>query len=182
MRGCCRYRLAEGDSHVTTNDIQELYDYGRWANRKLLDAVSTLSAEEFTRSVGGSYGSIRTTLVHLLGAEWGWLARCGGPARGDRLKPEDYPTFESVVELARTVEGYERDFLPTLNDADLTRVVEFSIVPPQTYRMTVGRMLQHAAIHSIHHRGQAALLTRMLGHPPGNFDALFYYAGDVALR
>jgi uncharacterized damage-inducible protein DinB len=167
---------------VTTTDVLELYEYGRFANRKFLEAISTLTPEEFTRTVGGSYGSIRTTMVHLLGAEWGWLARCGGPARGDRLKPEDYPTFQSVVALADKVEGFERDFLPTLSDADLTRLVEFSFVPGQTYRMTVGQMLHHAAIHSIHHRGQAALLTRMLGHAPGNFDALFYYAGDVALR
>jgi uncharacterized damage-inducible protein DinB len=167
---------------VTTKDVQDLYEYGRFANRRLLDAVSTLTAEEFTRSVGGTYGSVRTTFVHLLGAEWGWLARCGGPERGDRLKPENYPTFASVVTLADKVAGYERDFLPTLSDADLMRVVEFSFVPGQTYHMTVGQMLHHAAIHSIHHRGQVALLTRMLGHAPGNFDALFYYAGDVALR
>lgn len=167
---------------MTTKDVAELYEYGRFANRKLLDAVSTLTSEEFTRSVGGTYGSVRTTFVHLLGAEWGWLARCGGPERGDRLKPENYPTLPSVVALADKVEGYERDFLPTLNDADLMRLVEFSFVPGQRYRMTVGQMLQHAAIHSIHHRGQVALLTRMLGHTPGNFDALFYYAGDVALR
>jgi uncharacterized damage-inducible protein DinB len=167
---------------VTTKDVLELYEYGRFANRKLLDAASTMSPEEFTRSVGGSYGSVRTTFVHLLGAEWGWIARCGGPARGDRLKPEDYPTFASMVALADQVEGFERAFLPTLSDLDLMRIVEFSFVPGTTYRMTVGQMLQHAAIHSIHHRGQAALLTRMLGHTPGNFDALFYYAGDVALR
>lgn len=167
---------------MTTKDVLELYEYGRFANRKLLDAVSGMSAEEFTRSVGGSYGSLRTTFVHLLGAEWGWIARCGGPPRGDRLKPEDYPTFASVIALADKVEGFERDFLPTLSDPDLMRVVEFSLVPGATYRMTVGQMLQHAAIHSIHHRGQAALLARMLGHAPGNFDALFYYAGDVALR
>jgi uncharacterized damage-inducible protein DinB len=167
---------------VITSDIQQLYDYGHFANRKLLDALSALTPEEFTQPVGGSYGSIRTTLVHGLGAEWGWLARCGGPPRGERLKPDDYPTFESVVELSRKVEGYEREFLPTLTDADLTRIVEFSFVGPQNYRMTVGQMLLHAAIHSIHHRGQVALLTRMLGHAPGNFDALFYYAGDVALR
>jgi uncharacterized damage-inducible protein DinB len=167
---------------VTTKDVQELYEYGRFANRKLLEAVSALTAEEFTQSVGGSYGSVRTTFVHLLGAEWGWLARCGGPERGDRLKPENFLTLESVVALAEKVEGYERDFLLTLSDADLTRLVEFSFVPGQTYRMTVGQMLQHAAIHSIHHRGQVALLTRMLDHAPGNFDALFYFAGDVALR
>ena len=125
-----RLQREEG-SHVTTRDVQELYEYGRFANRKLLEAVSTLTPEEFTCTVGGSYGSIRTTMVHLLGAEWGWLARCGGPARGDRLKPEGYPTLQSVIALADKVEGFERDFLPTLSDADLTRVVEFSFVPGQ---------------------------------------------------
>ena len=28
----------------------------------------------------------------------------------------------------------------------------------------------------VHHRGQVALLLRLLGHVPGNFDMLFYYA------
>jgi uncharacterized damage-inducible protein DinB len=27
----------------------------------------------------------------------------------------------------------------------------------------------------VHHRGQVALLLRLLGYPPGNFDILFYY-------
>jgi uncharacterized damage-inducible protein DinB len=30
--------------------------------------------------------------------------------------------------------------------------------------------------HGVHHRGQAALLLRLLGHAPGNFDMLIYYA------
>ena len=42
--------------------------------------------------------------------------------------------------------------------------------------MPLGELLQHAAIHGIHHRGQAALLLRMLGVAPGNVDILFYYA------
>lgn len=167
---------------MTVKDIQEIYDYGHWADRKLLEAVSALSPEEFTRSVGGSYGSVRNTVVHAISAEWGWLERCGGPPRGARLKPEDYPTFVSVVDLSRKVEGYARDFLVKLTDADLTRVVEFTLAGSDVHRMTMEQMLRHAAIHSVHHRGQAALLTRMLGHAPGNFDALFYYAGDVALR
>src|SRR4029078_15032 len=131
--GTVRYR---GRSRVRTKYVLDLYEHGRFANRRLLEAVATLTPEEFPQSIGGSYGSVRTTLVHLLGAEWGWLARCGGPERGDRLKPESYPTLASVVALVDKVEGYERDFLPTLNDADLMRVVEFSFVPGQTYHMT----------------------------------------------
>ena len=42
--------------------------------------------------------------------------------------------------------------------------------------MALGEMMQHAAIHGVHHRGQVALLLRLLGHVPGNFDMLFYYA------
>ena len=163
--------------------LQELYVYGHWANRKLLDALSALSDEEFTREVAGSYGSIRNTLVHALSAEWGWLGRCGAqPDRGARLKPEDYPTLQSVGDLSRKIEAIARDFLPTLTDADLSRVIEFSFTPPETYRMTVEQILRHGAIHSAHHRGQVSLLCRMLGHMPGNFDAVFYYAGNVTLR
>jgi uncharacterized damage-inducible protein DinB len=37
--------------------------------------------------------------------------------------------------------------------------------------------MQHGAIHAVHHRGQVALLLRMLGYVPGDFDLLLY-AGD----
>jgi len=168
---------------MSVADLQELYAYGRWANHKLFDALSVLSAEEFTRNVAGSYGSIRNTLVHGLSAEWGWLGRCGAlPDRGARLKSEDYSTLPSVIDLSRKVETIGQGFFSTLTDADLTRVVEFTFAPPDTYRMTVEQILRHGAVHSVHHRGQVALLCRMLGHAPGNFDAVFYYAGDVALR
>jgi uncharacterized damage-inducible protein DinB len=41
--------------------------------------------------------------------------------------------------------------------------------------MPVGEVLQHAANHSVHHRGQVALLLRMLGYAPGFWDLLVYY-------
>ena len=58
---------------MTKDDIQLLYEYDRWANNRVLQAVSTLSVEEFTRDLGGSFRSVRDTLVHNIGCEWGWL-------------------------------------------------------------------------------------------------------------
>ena len=58
---------------MTKDDIQLLYEYDRWANNRVLQAASTLSAEEFTRDLGGSFRSVRDTLVHIVGGEWGWL-------------------------------------------------------------------------------------------------------------
>jgi uncharacterized damage-inducible protein DinB len=67
---------------MTVKDLEVLYDYGYWANKKLFDAIARLTPEQFTQPVAGSYGSIRSTLVHAMSAEWGWLDRCGGRERG----------------------------------------------------------------------------------------------------
>ena len=46
--------------------------------------------------------------------------------------------------------------------------------------MSLGELMQHAAIHAVQHRGQVALLLKLLGYTPGNFDILFYYAESDA--
>jgi len=56
---------------MTAKDLEDLYDYGYWADRKLFDVISQLSPEEFTQSVAGSYESVRNTMVHILSAEAG---------------------------------------------------------------------------------------------------------------
>jgi uncharacterized damage-inducible protein DinB len=48
---------------MTKGDIQLLYEYDRWANNRVLQAVSTLSPEQFTRDLGGSFRSVRDTLL-----------------------------------------------------------------------------------------------------------------------
>ena len=165
---------------MTVKDLERLYDYSYWANRKLLQVVSQLSPEQFTQNVAGSYGSVRNTLVHMLSAEWGWLDRCGGAKRGAPLKPDDYPTAESVLATWNTVEGCVRAFLSGLNDEDLARVVEYTSPRGEKRSGVLGPLLQHGAIHGVHHRGQVALLLRALGYTPGNFDVLFYDAEKQA--
>ncbi len=53
---------------MTKDDIQLLYEYGRWANNRVLQASPrSLTAEQFTRDLGGSFRSVRDTLVHIIG-------------------------------------------------------------------------------------------------------------------
>ena len=167
---------------MTIENLRNLYDYSYWANTRLADALSPLTAEEFTRYVAGSYGSIRNTMVHMLSAEWGWLERCGGAVRGPALAAQDYPTVASLLDRCHAVEAHVRTFLASLADRDLERVVDFAIGRGLSHSMPVGQLLHHAAIHGIHHRGQVAVLLRALGHAPGNFDILIYYAERGALR
>jgi len=159
---------------TSAKDLRALYDYGYWANGKLLEVVSQLTQEEFTQAVAGSYGSVRNTLVHILSAEWGWLDRCGGAKRGPALVATDYPTVASLIDRSRQVEAHVREFLSHLNDVDLNRTIEFSFGKGPQNAMRLGELMHHAAIHGIHHRGQVSLLLRSLGQVPGNFDMLFY--------
>jgi len=160
----------------TVTELVALFDYNYWANARLFPALARLSDDEFTREVAGSYGSIRNTLVHMMSAASGWLDRCGGPPRGERLNAYDFPTLDAVTQRWTMYEQQMRAFLASLTDADLLRQVDFTIPPlGLTGSGTVGELLHHAAVHNIHHRGQVALLVRLLGHAPGNFDLLFYY-------
>jgi uncharacterized damage-inducible protein DinB len=161
---------------MTVDDLKRRYDYGYWANQRLFGVIARLTPAEFTRDVAGGWGSIRNTLVHTMSAEWGWIDRCGGPARGPALKADDYPSAESVIRQWSVVEAHVRQFLGTLHDHDLERSIEFSL--PQTGKrtMALGELLEHAANHAVHHRGQVALLLRLLAHAPGYFDLLFYDA------
>jgi uncharacterized damage-inducible protein DinB len=161
---------------MTVNDLERTFDYNYWASRKLLEVVCHLTDDQFTQAIAGSYGSIRNTMVHILSAEWGWLDRCGGTPRGPALEPSDYPTAASLIDRLNLVEGYVREFLASLQDEDLYRIVEFKLGSGLKYAMPCGALLQHAAIHGVHHRGQISLLLRSLGHVPGNFDYLFYFA------
>jgi uncharacterized damage-inducible protein DinB len=161
---------------MTVNDLETLFDYGYWANRKLFGVVAQLTTDEFTRTVAGSYGSVRNTMVHVMSAEWGWLDRCGGAPRGPALNAADYPTAAALQAQWTKVEASVREFLSTLRDEDLDRIVEFTLGLTGTRAMPLGELMHHAANHAVHHRGQVALLLRALGHVPGNFDILFYYA------
>jgi uncharacterized damage-inducible protein DinB len=163
---------------MTVKDLEVLFDYGYWANRQLFSVLRQLSADQFTQSLAGSYGSVRNTMVHMLSAEWGWLDRCGGTPRGAALKASDYPTLQSLIERWQQVEGYVREFLSRLRDEDLDRSVEFALGDGPMQTMRLGELMHHAANHGVHHRGQVALLIRMLGDAPGNIDILLYYARD----
>jgi uncharacterized damage-inducible protein DinB len=165
---------------MTVKDLLRLYEYGYWANAKLFPVIAQLTPDQFTHAVVGGHGSIRNTIVHVMSAEWGWISRCGGPERGPALKPAEFPTVESVLETWKKVEGYVRELLGRISD--LSREVEFSLPGLENRSMAIGELLQHGAIHAVHHRGQVAVMLRMLGHTPGNLDVLFHDAERRAAK
>src|SRR5215475_13864133 len=63
---------------MTPEEMRTLYDYNAWANDRQMRAASKLTADQFIKPLGSSFGSVRDTLAHIYGAEWLWLERFQG--------------------------------------------------------------------------------------------------------
>ena len=60
-------------------EMRELFAFNAWANRKIIGAAEALTTEQFTKSMGSSFDSVRDTLVHIWAVEWVWLERLQRP-------------------------------------------------------------------------------------------------------
>ena len=49
---------------MNQQDTRNLINFHYWARNRMLDAVELLPEEQFTKEVGGSFGSVRNTIVH----------------------------------------------------------------------------------------------------------------------
>ena len=47
---------------MTYDDLQLLIDYNYWARGRVLDAVGTITLEQFTRPLGNSFSSVRIAM------------------------------------------------------------------------------------------------------------------------
>ena len=83
---------------MNKQDILLLYQYNQWTTAKILNAASNVTQEQFLAPGSFPHGGLRGTLVHTLFAEWIWRNRWEGISPNYRLKPEDFPTFESLRE------------------------------------------------------------------------------------
>jgi len=77
--------------------VRGLYDYHRWANRRLFDVATGLGEEAASRAVGGqfSFPTLTRMFGHLYGADWIWLARWKGTSP-TRLPGAEFSTLASV--------------------------------------------------------------------------------------
>jgi len=158
---------------MTRDDIQLLYEYDRWANQRVLQAAAALSVEQFTRDLGGSFRSVRDTLVHILGGEWIWLAYWNEPEpsfaflaelrtrRAVLFDPASLADIATVQSKWAEVEKMQIGFLNRISDESLERMLPF-----RTTQIKLAHLMQHMANHSTYHRGQVSLMMRQLGAEP----------------
>jgi len=159
---------------MNKHDVEYLYEYNRWANVRVLDAVSKLTPEQFARDLQSSHRSVRDTLAHILAAEWIWLERWKGVSPNALLIPTEFPTVESLVTRWAIVEGDCAEFIKGITDESLATVIAYTNTKGEEWAYPLGQMMQHVMNHSSYHRGQVATMLRQLGAEVNPVDLLVF--------
>src|SRR5215510_7742586 len=82
-----------------------------WATERLLAHVRRLAPDQLELSVPGTYGSVRKTLGHIVGADENYLVRLTGARLHDQPYPgPDIGLDEISAHLAHVKDGVERLF------------------------------------------------------------------------
>ena len=123
---------------MTKDEVHRLYEYDRWANNRVLQALSALTPEQFTRDLGGSFRSVRDTLVHIVGGEWGWITYWKQPSHSPAFladlwhrhhtlfSPDAFPDLAAVRLKWAEVEKEQTEFVNSVTEEALVKNAPFS--------------------------------------------------------
>lgn len=154
--------------------VLRLYDYHHWASDRVLSAFGAVSAEQLDKPWGGSFGSGRALLRHVVGVERLWLERW----MGNSLKalPEFPATSSGAAFLAewQTVKTDQRHYLDELTRAQIATDLNYVNLKGERWTYPFADVLQHVVNHGTYHRGQLVQLLRDLGLAAPSTDYLLF--------
>ena len=138
--------------------LVELYQHNLWANLKLLDVCAVLTDDQLDLSEPGTYGRVRDTLVHLVGAESRYATQLGG-GQPDHPVRVDEP-FPGVAALRKHAER-SGDWLIKFAEANPSGMVLTGTWREKPYRMAAAVLMVQAINHATEHRAHVvSILTR----------------------
>lgn len=159
---------------MDTKTVRLMWDYTKWADARMFEAVAKLTPEQYVKDLGNSHKSMRDTLVHLVSAQWIWLSRWKGTSPKAMWATADVPTLSALKDRWIALHAEMETFLAAQTDAALAADVVYQNLKGDTLKVPLGPLCMHVANHSTYHRGQVTTLLRQLGAQPISTDlALF---------
>ena len=154
--------------------IAQMYEYGIWANYKLLDKASALTDAQLRKPFTQYEFTILGSFVHLVNAEWRWLQSWISAPMGERLTVDDLPTLDAVRAKWEPLFAERRAFITSLTPERLVRPIVRKL-QGREQSIILWHALVHVANHGTQHRSEIALMLTDLGHSPGDLDMAWYF-------
>jgi uncharacterized damage-inducible protein DinB len=148
-----------------SESLVELFKHNVWANECLFNACEGLSDAQLDATTPGTFGSIRSTLMHIVGAQERFAAALVemGPV-GEIRERGPFPGLADLREGART-SGEALVGLAAHAQPGATVTTTWR---GEAYTLPAWMLLAQAITHATEHRTQiAAILTHQGIEPPG---------------
>jgi uncharacterized damage-inducible protein DinB len=150
--------------------LTELFLHNLWANQQLLRACQELSDEQLDASTVGTYGSIRDTLLHIVGGEEDYL----GVLTGEPVAESIYRNPPASVAALRERAAAIGEALVTA----ATRVGQEQTFPRRYQgrinHLPAPRFLVQILDHAREHRTHVATILTQLGIEPPDLSGWAY--------
>jgi uncharacterized damage-inducible protein DinB len=159
---------------MNKQDILILYKYNQWANAKILNAAANSSQEQFIADASFPHGGLRGTLTHTLFAQWVWRNRWAGTSPTTRLRPDEFPTFESLRSRWMEEEILLMQFVEGLADERLNETIQYKNTKGVPHQQVLWKMMAHVVNHGTQHRAEAAAMLTDFGCSPGDVDMIYF--------
>ncbi|HEY3993067.1 MAG TPA: DinB family protein [Ktedonobacteraceae bacterium] len=148
--------------------LPDFFRYNLWANLRLLDACIHLTDAQLDFTMTGTFGSVRETLMHLFGAEEGYVEDITGISPTPFLK--ELSPFAGFDELRRRAERSANELITIAEQRDMGQILHL----PENYDAQVIIVLIQALNHAIDHRSQIATLLSQQDIQPPRLDGWGY--------
>jgi uncharacterized damage-inducible protein DinB len=155
--------------------IQQLFAYNAWANQRTIAGCESISNEQFLQQVGGSFGSVRNTLAHIMDVEWLYHERWNGRAPSAFPNAAHYGDLSQIKARWKTVDADVNYFVEALSADEISQVIEFRNIKGVVLTHPLWETMQHMVNHSTYHRGQVTTLLRQLGGTAQASDMLLFF-------
>ena len=151
----------------------ELYQHNLWANLKLLDVCAGLNEEKLELSAPGTYGRVRDTLVHLVGAEERYVAMLGEGQPDNAVREgEPFPGLATLREHAKR----SGEWLIKFAGENPAGKVLAGTRRGEPYRMAAAVPMLQAINHATEHRAHVVSILTQNGVEVPEMDGWVYGA------
>ncbi len=152
-------------------NIRMLTRYNRWANTMLVEAITKLPAEEFTKKRAAAFGGMGFALAHVDIVDRIWQGHLLGTDHGFKTRrAETHDSLEILAMKLRDMDDWYIAYADAMNEGLLNEAIEFQFVDGGSGVMTRGDVLIHVCNHKTFHRGHVGDMFYQSGFQPPSID------------
>ena len=160
---------------MTESTLVKLFEHNNWANHRIIQACAALSDEQLdAEPASATKGSIRSTLLHLVAAQRGYLSLLTLPVEA---RPTTPPTFAELEELARS----SGEGLLALARDEPGKLPKTQLQTRDGYYVEPWLVMVQVINHATEHREQINSMLSALGVTPPEMDGWTYGEASGAL-